>query len=141
MIGLIVIVPLALFLGWILKNSVTLYRGRAWPGGWVSLFWLSAALGLGLGIWFCGYAEWESMQFRRLPIPIARFNPAAGTWGEMEMSSVMRNMALTLDFFAGLALAIVPITVSMRFAEFMDESRRLAAARADQSSPSADDAP
>ena len=65
MIGLIVIVPLALFLGWILKNSVTLYRGRAWPGGWVSLFWLSAALGLGLGIWFCGYAEWEAMQLDR----------------------------------------------------------------------------
>ena len=52
MIGFIVITPLALFLGWILKNSVTLYRGRAWPSGWVSLFWLSAALGLGLGIWF-----------------------------------------------------------------------------------------
>ena len=31
MIGLIVIAPLALFLGWILKNSVTLYLGRAWP--------------------------------------------------------------------------------------------------------------
>ena len=141
MIGLIVIVPLALFLGWILKNSVTLYLGRAWPGGWVSLFWLSAALGLGLGIWFCGYAEWEAMQFRRLPIPIARFNPATGTWHEMEMSSVMRNMVLTLDFFAGLALAIVPITVSMRFAEFMDESRRLAAEKTAQSKPSPADAP
>jgi len=141
MIGLIVIVPMALFLGWILKNSVTLYLGRAWPSGWVSLFWLSAALGLGMGIWFCGYAEWEAMQFRRLPIPIARFNPATGTWHEMEMSSVMRNMALTLDFFAGLALAIVPITVSMRFAEFMDESRRLAAEKTAQSKPSPADAP
>ena len=57
------------------------------------------------------------------------------------MSSVMRYMVLTLDFFAGLALAMFPITASMSFAEFMDESRRLAAARADQSSPSADDAP
>ncbi len=60
MIGLIVIAPLALFLGWILKNSVTLYRGRAWPGGWLSPLWLSAALGLGMGIWFWGYAECES---------------------------------------------------------------------------------
>ena len=141
MIGLIVIVPLALFLGWILKNSVTLYRGRAWPGGWVSLFWLSAALGLGLGIWFCGYAEWEAMQFRRLPIPIARFNPATGTWGEMEMSSVMRHLVLTVDFFGGLALAMSPITMSMRFAEFMDESSRLAAEKIVQAKPSSDDAP
>ncbi|MCH2381149.1 MAG: hypothetical protein MK290_00400 [Pedosphaera sp.] len=141
MIGLVVILPLAFFTGWILKNSVTLYRGRAWPSGWVGLFWLSAALGLTLGVWFCGYAEWESMQFRRLPIPIARFNPATDVWRELEMSSVMRYMVLTLDFFAGLALAMFPITASMRFAEFMDESRRLAAARADQSSPSADDAP
>jgi hypothetical protein len=141
MIGLIVIVPLALFLGWILKNSVTLYRGRAWPGGWGSLFWLSAALGLGLGIWFCGYAEWEAMQFRRLPIPIARFNPATGTWREMEMSSVMLHLVLTVDFFGGLALAMSPITASMRFAEFMDESRRLAAEKIVQAKPSSDDAP
>ena len=141
MIGLIVIVPMALFLGWILKNSVTLYLGRAWPSGWVSLFWLSAALGLGMGIWFCGYAEWESMQFRRLPIPIARFNPATDVWRELEMSSVMRYMVLTLDFFAGLALAIVPITVSMRFAEFMDESRRLAAEKIAQAKPSPAAAP
>ena len=141
MIGLIVIVPLALFLGWILKNSVTLYRGRAWPGGWVSLFWLSAALGLGLGIWFCGYAEWKSMQFRRLPIPIARFNPATEVWREMEMSAVMRQVVLSVDFVAGLALAMSPITVSMRFAEFMDESRRLVAGKTAQAKPSADDAP
>ena len=141
MIGLIVIVPLGLFLGWILKNSVTLYRGRAWPSGWVALFWLFVTLGLGLGVWFCGYAEWESMQFRRLPIPIARLDPATGVWRELEMSAVMRQLALTIDFFAGLALALAPITASMRLAEFMDESRRLKAASADQSSPSADDAP
>ncbi len=141
MIGLIVIVPMALFLGWILKNSATLYRGRAWPSGWVSLFWLSAALGLGLGIWFCGYAEWESMQFQRLPIPIARFNPATEVWREMEMSAVMRQVVLSVDFVAGLALAMAPITVSMRFAEFMDESRRLAAEKIVQAKPSSGAAP
>ena len=141
MIGFIVITPLALFLGWILKNSVTLYRGRAWPSGWVSLFWLSAALGLGLGIWFCGYAEWESMQFRRLPIPFARFNPAPEVWREMEMSAVMRQVVLSVDFVAGLALAMSPITVSMHFAEFMDESHRLAAWKTAQAKPSSDDAP
>ena len=141
MIGFIVITPLALFLGWILKNSVTLYCGRAWPSGWVSLFWLSAALGLGLGIWFCGYAEWKSMQFRRLPIPIAVFNPATEVWREMEMSAVMRQVVLSVDFVAGLALAMSPITVSMHFAEFMDESRRLAAEKIDQPKPSSDDVP
>jgi hypothetical protein len=141
MIGLIVIAPLGLFLGWILKNSVTLYRGRAWPGGWVSLFWLSAVLGLGLGIWFCGYAEWESMQFRRLPIPISRFNPATGVWRDLEMVPALRQLVLIVDFFAGLALAIVPITVSMRFAEFMDESRRLAAEKTAQAKPSSAAAP
>ncbi len=141
MIGLVVIVPLALFLVWILKNSVTLYLGRAWPAGWLSLFWLSAAFGLGLGVWFCGYAEWESMQFRRLPIPIARFNPATGVWRDLEMVSVLRRLVLIVDFFAGLALAIVPITVSMRFAEFMEESRRLAAEKTTQANPNPADAP
>ena len=29
MIGLVVILPVAFFVGWILKNSVSLYRGRA----------------------------------------------------------------------------------------------------------------
>jgi hypothetical protein len=59
----------------------------------------------------------------------------------MELSSVMRHMVLTVDFFAGLAIAMSPITVSMRFAEFMDESRRLAAEKIDQPKPSSDDAP
>ena len=141
MIGLVVIVQGAFFAGWILKNSVTLYRGRAWPAGWVVVFWLSAVLGLTLGIWFCGYAEWESMQFRRLPIPIARLDLATGAWRDVELSTVMRQLVLTIDFFAGLALAMSPITTSMRFAEFMDESRRLKAGSATQSSPSADDTP
>ena len=139
MIGLMVILPVAFFAGWILKNSVTLYFGRAWPSGWVGLYWFSVLLSLALGVWFCGYAEWESMQFRRLPIPIARFNPITGVWFDLEMSSLMRRLVLTVDFFAGLALAMFPITASMRMAEFMDESRRLAAVRADQSNPSADE--
>ena len=140
MIGLVVILPVAFFAGWILKNSVSLYRGRAWPSGWVGLFWLSAALGLGLGTWFCGYAEWEAMQFRRLPIPIARLDPVTGVWDALEMPAELRQLTLAVDFVAGLALAMFPITVSMRIAEFMDESRLLKAAAA-QSSPSADDAP
>ena len=140
-IGLLVILPVAFFAGWILKNSVTLYRGRAWPSGWVGLFWLSAALGLGLGIWFCGYAEWEAMQFRRLPIPIARLDPATGVWNALEMPAALRQLALAVDFVAGLALAMFPITASMRIAEFMDESRQLKAAADGHSSPSADDAP
>ena len=139
MIGLVVILPVAFFAGWILKNSVSLYRGRAWPSGWVGLFWLSAALGLGLGTWFCGYAEWEAMQFRRLPIPIARLDPVTGVWNALEMPAALRQLTLAVDFVAGLALAMFPITVSMRMAEFMDESRRLAAVRADQSNPSADE--
>jgi len=141
MIGLMVILPVAFFAGWILKNSVTLYLGRAWPSGWVGLFWFSVVLSLALGVWFCGYAEWESMQFRRLPIPIARFNPITGVWFDLEMSSLMRQLVLTVDFFAGLALAMVPITASMRIAEFMDESRHLAAEKTDQAKPSSDDAP
>ena len=141
MIGLMVILPVAFFAGWILKNSVTLYLGRAWPSGWVGLFWFSVVLSLALGVWFCGYAEWESMQFRRLPIPIARFNPITGTWIDLEMSSLMRQLVLTVDFFAGLALAMFPITASMRIAEFMDESRHLAAEKTDQAKPSSDDAP
>ena len=110
MIGLMVILPVAFFAGWILKKSVTLYFGRAWPSGWVGLFWFSVVLSLALGVWFCGYAEWESMQFRRLPIPIARFNPITGVWLDLEMSSLMRQLVLTVDFFAGLALAMFPIT-------------------------------
>jgi len=136
-----VILPVAFFAGWILKNSVTLYLGRAWPSGWVGLFWFSVVLSLPLGVWFCGYAEWESMQFRRLPIPIARFNPITGVWFDLEMSSLMRQLVLTVDFFAGLALAMFPITASMRIAEFMDESRHLAAEKTDQAKPSSDDAP
>ena len=141
MIGLMVILPVAFFAGWILKNSVTLYLGRAWPSGWVGLFWFSVVLSLALGVRFCGYAEWESMQFRRLPIPIARFNPITGVWFDLEMSSLMRQLVLTVDFFAGLALAMFPITASMRIAEFMDESRHLAAEKTDQAKPSSDDAP
>ena len=141
MIGLLVIVPVAFFAGWILKNSLMLYCGRAWPSGWVGLFWLSATLGLGLGVWFCGYAEWEAMQFRRLPIPIARLDAATGVWNVLEMPAALRQLALGVDFVSGLALAMFPITASMRLAEFMDESRRLKAAAASQTSPSAVDAP
>ena len=136
-----VILPVAFFAGWILKNSVTLYLGRAWPSGWVGLYWFSVVLSLALGVWFCGYAEWESMQLRRLPIPIARFNPITGVWFDLEMSSLMRHLVLTVDFFAGLALAMFPITASMRIAEFMDESRNLAAVKTDQAKASSDDAP
>jgi hypothetical protein len=81
------------------------------------------------------------MQFRRLPIPISRFNPATGVWRDLEMVPALRQLVLIVDFFAGLALAIVPITVSMRFAEFMDESRRLAAEKTAQAKPSPAAAP
>ena len=141
MIGLLVIVPVGFFAGWILKKSVMLYCGRTWPSGWVGLFWLSATLGLGLGVWFCGYAEWEAMQFKRLPIPIARLDPATGVWNVLEIPVTLRQIVLAVDFVAGLALAMFPVTASMRLAEFMDESRRLKAAATNQSSPSEVDAP
>jgi hypothetical protein len=57
------------------------------------------------------------------------------------MVPALRQLVLIVDFFAGLALAIVPITVSMRFAEFMDESRRLAVDKTAQSKPSPAAAP
>jgi hypothetical protein len=57
------------------------------------------------------------------------------------MVPALRQLVLIVDFFAGLALAIVPITVSMRFAEFMDESRRLAAEKTAQAKPSPAAAP
>jgi hypothetical protein len=57
------------------------------------------------------------------------------------MSVALRQLVLAVDFVAGLALAMFPITASMRLAEFMDESRRLRAAAASQTSPSAVDAP
>ena len=79
-------------------------------------------------------------EFRRLPIPIARLDPVTGVWNALEMPAALRQLTLAVDFVAGLALAMFPITASMRIAEFMDESRRLKAAAA-QSSPSADDAP
>ncbi|MEE2942109.1 MAG: hypothetical protein VX413_01825 [Verrucomicrobiota bacterium] len=141
MIGLLVILPVAFFAGWILKKSIMLYRGRAWPIGWVSLFWASIALGFGLGIWFCGFAEWEAMQFRRLPIPIARLDPTTGIWSDLEMPKVLLCLSLMVDFLAGLALAVFPITASMRLAEFMDESRRLRASAVSQSSPREEDTP
>ena len=65
-IGLAVILPLLFFAGWVLKKAAMLYLGRTWPKGWVGLFWISVVAGLGLGVWFSGYAEWDAMRFRRL---------------------------------------------------------------------------
>ena len=142
MIGFIVITSLALFLGWILKNSVTLYLrprlakrvgvavlalGRAWP-------WLGHLV----------------LRLRRVEVDavpaVANPHRTSSTrqltvWREMEMSAVMRQVVLSVDFVAGLALAMSPITVSMHFAEFMDESRRLTAEKIDQPKPSSDDVP
>ena len=141
LIGLIVILPLLVFAGWILKSSVVLYRGRAWPKGWLGLFWISAALGLALGVWCCGFAEWEAMRFRRLPIPIEYLHPEDG-WIPLEFPGYIRSLALFADFVLGVMMAMFPITVAMRLGEFMDLSRRIKAARAvNQASPSSDAAP
>lgn len=126
---------------WVLSKSVKLYRGRAWPKGWVGLFWISAALGLALGVWCCGFAEWEAMRFRRLPIPIEYRNPDEG-WVKLDFPGYIRSLALVADFILGVMMAMFPITVAMRLAEFMDLSRRIKAARAEpQSSPNSDATP
>ena len=141
LIGLIVILPLLAFAFWVLTKSVKLYRGRNWPKGWVGLFWISAALGLALGVWCCGFAEWEAMRFRRLPIPIEYRHPEEG-WILLEFPNYIRSLALFADFVLGVMMAMFPITVAMRLAEFMDLSRRIKAARAEtQVSPSSDAAP
>ena len=141
LIGLIVILPLLAFAIWVLSKSVKLYRGRAWPKGWVGLFWISAALGLALGVWCCGFAEWEAMRFRRLPIPIEYLHPEEG-WIPLEFPGYIRSLALFADFVLGVMMAMFTITVAMRLAEFMDLSRRIKAARAvNQASPSSDATP
>ena len=141
LIGLIVILPLLAFAFWVLTKSVKLYRGRNWPKGWVGLFWISAALGLALGFWCCGFAEWEAMRFRRLPIPIEYRRPGEG-WIPLEFPGYIRSLVLFADFVLGVMMAMFPVTVAMRLAEFMDLSRRIKAARAvTQASPSSDAAP
>ena len=141
LIGLIVILPLLAFAVWVLSKSVKLYRGRDWPKGWVGLFWISAVLGLAMGVWCCGFAEWEAMRFRRLPIPIEYLHPEDG-WIPLEFPDYIRSLALFADFVLGVMMAMVPITVAMRLAEFMDLSRRIKAARAvNQASPSSDATP
>lgn len=141
LIGLIVILPLLAFAVWVLSKSVKLYRGRDWPKGWVGLFWISAVLGLAMGVWCCGFAEWEAMRFRRLPIPIEYLHPEDG-WIPLEFPGYIRSLALFADFVLGVMMAMFPITVAMRLGEFMDLSRRIKAARAvNQASPSSDAAP
>ncbi len=141
LIGLIVILPLLAFAFWVLTKSVKLYRGRNWTKGWVGLFWISAALGLALGVWCCGFAEWEAMRFRRLPIPIEYRSPDEG-WIPLEFPGYIRSLVLFADFVLGVMMAMFPVTVAMRLAEFMDLSRRIKAARAvTQASPSSDAAP
>lgn len=141
LIGLIVILPLLAFAFWVLTKSVKLYRGRNWPKGWVGLFWISAALGLALGVWCCGFAEWEAMRFRRLPIPIEYRSPDEG-WIPLEFPGYIRSLVLFADFFLGVMMAMFPVTVAMRLAEFMDLSRRIKAARAvTQANPSSDAEP
>ena len=141
LIGLIVILPLLAFAVWVLSKSVKLYRGRDWPKGWVGLFWISALLGLAMGVWCCGFAEWEAMRFRRLPIPIEYLHPEDG-WIPLEFPGYIRSLALFADFVLGVMMAMFPIAVAMRLAEFMDLSRRIKAARAvNQASPSSDATP
>ena len=141
LIGLIVILPLLAFAFWVLTKSVKLYRGRNWPKGWVGLFWISAALGLALGVWCCGFAEWEAMRFRRLPIPI-EYRPPGEGWITLDFPGYIRSLVLFADFVLGVMMAMFPITVAMRLAEFMDLSRRIKAARAvTQASPSSDATP
>ena len=141
LIGLIVILPLLAFAIWVLSKSVKLYRGRDWPKGWVGLFWISAVLGLAMGVWCCGFAEWEAMRFRRLPIPIEYLHPEDG-WIPLEFPGYIRSLALFADFVLGVMMAMFPITGAMRLAEFMDLSRRIKAARAvNQASPSSDATP
>ena len=141
LIGLIVILPLLAFAVWLLSKSVNLYRGRDWPKGWVGLFWISAVLGLAMGVWCCGFAEWEAMRFRRLPIPIEYLHPEDG-WIPLEFPGYIRSLVLFADFVLGVMMAMFPITVAMRLAEFMDLSRRIKAARAvNQASPSSDATP
>ena len=107
----------------------------------MGLFWISAALGLALGVWCCGFAEWEAMRFRRLPIPIEYRSPDEG-WIPLEFPGYIRSLVLFADFFLGVMMAMFPVTVAMRLAEFMDLSRRIKAARAvTQASPSSDAAP
>ena len=141
LIGLIVILPLLAFAFWVLTKSVKLYRGRNWPKGWVGLFWISAALGLALGVWCCGFAEWEAMRFRRLPIPI-EYRPPGEGWIPLEFPGYIRSLVLFADFVLGVMMAMFPITVAMRLAEFMDLSRRIKAARAlTQAKPNSDATP
>ena len=139
-IGLVVILPLLVFAGWVLKKSAMLYLGRDWPKGWVGLFWISVMLGIGFGVWCSGFAEWDAMRFRRLPIPIEYKHPQDG-WIPLEFPVYIRSMVLGTDFVLGFMMVMFPITAAMRIAEFMDESRRIKSVKANQPNPISDDTP
>lgn len=139
-IGLVVILPLLVFAGWVLKKSAMLYLGRDWPKGWVGLFWISVMLGIGFGVWCSGFAEWDAMRFRRLPIPIEYKHPQDG-WIPLEFPVYIRSMVLGTDFVLGFMMVMFPISAAMRIAEFMDESRRIKSVRVNQPKPISDDTP
>lgn len=139
-IGLVVILPLLVFAGWVLKKSAMLYLGRDWPKGWVGLFWISVMLGMGFGVWCSGFAEWDAMRFRRLPIPIEYKHPQDG-WIPLEFPVYIRSIALGTDFVLGFMMAMFPITAAMRIAEFMDESRHIKSVKVNQPNPISDDTP
>ena len=139
-IGLVVILPLLVFAGWFLMKSAMLYLGRDWPKGWVGLFWISVMLGIGFGFWCSGFAEWDAMRFRRLPIPIEYKHPQDG-WIPLEFPVYIRSMVLGADFVLGFMMAMFPVTAAMRIAEFMDESRRIKSVKANQPNPISDDTP
>jgi hypothetical protein len=114
--GLIFVLPVAALSIWVIATTFCrLKREHAEPECWSKAL-LMAAIGVGLGVWFSFFLQYQPIRicrFAGFPIPTHVEQFADETWKESAMPATIRIASHATDFLFGVALGIAPLGVGV----------------------------
>src|SRR5258708_4451675 len=119
--GFIIIIPFAALAGWaIFAIYRWLLRGNFGPKWWRA-FGLLACAGLGLGVWFAFFLQYQVANARLagfpIPVQISNREKPGAPWTGSELPAAVRYGGMLTNLLSGVALALAPIAVAAFFKE------------------------
>jgi hypothetical protein len=120
-LGFIIILPFAALAGWSIFAIFRWLRRGAYEQKWWRAFAMLALVGLGLGILFTFFVQYNvaNMHIEGFPIPIGIANRQKPDepWVKSDMPASIRIGGMVTDLLSGIALSLAPIAVAAFFKE------------------------
>ena len=124
--GLIIILPLTCLSVWATLSIHRWLAREKFGGVWLKRFWLSAAVGLVVGIAFAFVSHYQigNVQMDGFPIPVAMNNreKPGEPWITANIPVLIRVAARITDLLSGIALCLIPVAIGGFVKELREEA-------------------